>query len=403
VLALIPQLQGWWGWHPSRGFSCAERLMTQAHVLAFYLKLFFIPIPGTMSLFHDNFPITHAVDGTTLVLIAGYMAAVVGAIALRDRAPWIGFGILWFLTCHLLESTLIPLELVFEHRNYLAILGLCIGLVGASAWVLSRLDAQRIGPYLLAAVLVILSFNTAVRAKDWSDMGRLLAVELQRDPTSPRVLWGLVEFENNRGNRQTAAAYLQRLIALDTAESGPELVAILFSCNAETLPPQRYSAALEKVATGRLTPFSINALSLLANQTLRGRCPALDQEQLMQLAKTAIGNQQTRRSHHCIASEIQVRLLIDQDDWAATGVAVDKGLDRCARATPYTVQFFVENILRFATCRDKMIETLDLLQHAAAKESRRQTLDRAYAGMGGFDLDKLLRIDSEDAPDDEPR
>ncbi|MGB5832388.1 MAG: hypothetical protein WBG92_10415, partial [Thiohalocapsa sp.] len=171
VLALIPQLQGWWGWHPSRGFSGAERLMTQAHVLAFYLKLFFIPIPGTMSLFHDNFPISHALDGTTLLLIAGYMAAVVGAIALRDRAPWIGFGILWFLTCHLLESTRIPLELVFEHRNYLAILGLCIGLVGASAWVLSRLHARRIGPDLLAAVLVILSFNTAVRAKDWSDMG----------------------------------------------------------------------------------------------------------------------------------------------------------------------------------------------------------------------------------------
>ena len=107
--------------------------MTQAHVIALYLKLFFVPIPGTMSLFHDNFPITHALDGTTVLLLVGYVAAIVGAFALRQRAPWIGFGILWFFACHLLESTLIPLELVFEHRNYLAILGLCAALVGASA------------------------------------------------------------------------------------------------------------------------------------------------------------------------------------------------------------------------------------------------------------------------------
>ena len=89
------------------------------------------------------------------------------------------------------------------------------------------MQLRRIGLPLLAALLVILSFNTAVRAKDWSDMGRLLAVELQRDPTSPRVLWDLVEFESNRGNRQAATVYLQRLLALDTPEAGPELVAIL--------------------------------------------------------------------------------------------------------------------------------------------------------------------------------
>ena len=118
----------------------------------------------------------------------------------------------------------------------------------------------------------------------------------------------------------------------------------------------------------------------------------------MQLTETALGNRQTRRSHLCIASEIRVRLLMDRGDWSAVAPRDRPGLDRCARTDPYTVQFFIENILRFATCRDKMIETLDAARAATLDDNRRRTLDRAYAGMGGFDIDKLLGGDERDEP-----
>jgi hypothetical protein len=180
------------GWHPGRGFSGLERLMTEAHVLALYLKLYFVPVPGSMSLFHDTFPVTRQMDAGTWALAVGYGVAIVAALMLRTRAPWVALGILWFFGCHLLESTVLPIELVFEHRNYLAILGLTLALFGALGSLLRRVQLQRLALPMLAALVLLLGLNTAVRAADWGDIDRLLASEYQRDPRSPRVLTELV-------------------------------------------------------------------------------------------------------------------------------------------------------------------------------------------------------------------
>lgn len=396
----IPQIETLWGWHPGRGFSGAERLMTQAHVIALYLKLFFITIPGNMSLYHDNFPITHALDSPTLLLMLGYMAAIIGALALRQRAPWIGFGILWFFACHLLESTVIPLELVFEHRSYLAYFGLAIALVAAVLWLLDRFRLPRLGVPLLVAVVVLLSFNTWARSTTWGDKERLMLSEYQRDPKSVRVLTELVNLASARGDQRAMRAYLGQLLALDIPDAGPELAALQLSCRASIIPTELYAMTQAKLENGRLSPFAVHGLGQVANLVLRGDCPALAATQLADLVDRAIQNTQPLRvEQRCLAREIQVRLFIDQGNWDAAMAALGTTLDRCDKAQPRELQFIVENILRFATCRDKMIETLDLFERAVATDSRRRTLDRAYAGMGGFDLDKLLGIDGAEDPD----
>ncbi|ESQ17087.1 MAG TPA: hypothetical protein DDY14_08885 [Chromatiaceae bacterium] len=394
LLMLIPKLPGLYGWHPGRGFSGAERLLTEFHVLALYLKLFFVPVAGTMSLFHDNFPIVHAADAATIGLAGIYVALIIAAFLLRKRAAWIGFGLVWFFTCHLLESTIFPLELVFEHRNYLAILGLSATLVAALGWLLSGSGLSRLRLPILACVLLILALNTALRAGDWGDMGRLLAADYRRDPQSPRVLWELVSYEKERGNRQRATLYLQRLIALDRPEAGAELVGMLFTCGGDEFPAGLYPRTLHKLETGLLSPFTTNALSLFVNQTLLGRCPAIDDLQLGALVDAAVNNPRPRTADQaCIANEMRVRLLIEYANWDALTPALEQGLDRCARASPQTIQFFVENILRFAVCRDKLRPTEISFETVAAHARRAAILDRAYLGSGGFDLQEMLHAD----------
>jgi hypothetical protein len=41
----------------------------------------------------------------------------------RRRYPLAALAVLWYLAGHLLESTVLPIELYFEHRNYLPVLG----------------------------------------------------------------------------------------------------------------------------------------------------------------------------------------------------------------------------------------------------------------------------------------
>jgi hypothetical protein len=45
------------------------------------------------------------------------------SILWRKRFPIVAFAVLWFLVGHSLESTVFPLEIIHEHRNYLPALG----------------------------------------------------------------------------------------------------------------------------------------------------------------------------------------------------------------------------------------------------------------------------------------
>ena len=333
---LIPRLDGLLGWHAGRGFSGVERLMTEAHVIALYLKLFFVPIPGTMSLFHDNFPITHQSrsehDRAWQLL---YAAAILAAIALRNRAPWIGFGIVWFFTCHLLESTIIPLELVFEHRNYLAILGLSAALVAGVLQLLHAANLQRLAVPVFGAWLLILGLNTAARAAVWGDLELMLTTEYARRPDSVRVLSELVNLESGRGNQAKAIEYLNQLLALDIADAGPELGALPLFCLQQSIPAEFYAKTRRKLREGLLSPFAVSSLGRVVDDTLRGNCPALDTARLLELTTAAVQNPNPRGAdQRCMAAEMQVRVLIDMEDWQGAGSAWNSALDHCARAKP---------------------------------------------------------------------
>lgn len=388
---LLPRLEGMLGFHAGRGFSGIERLMTQAHVIGLYLKLFFVPLPGTMSLFHDGFPVTRALDAATLGLGVLYAAAIGIGLALRRRAPWIGFGILWFFIAHLLESTILSLELVFEHRNYLAILGLTVAAASAVALLLARARLRRLALPLAGALVVLLGFNTAVRATDWGSLERLLTVEYRRDPSSPRVLMELMSYTSAQGNQQAAVAYLQRLLALDVPEAGPELTAMQIYCPQQQMPEGLYQQALSKLKQGRLSPTAVNGLGRLVDRALRGQCPAMAADQLLTLTETARTNRQARSpNQNCTAGEMQVRVLIEQDDWAGAEQVLGATLDRCRRGSPETIQFIVDNLLRFGAYQGGLDQVEGMLQSMAADASRRKVLDRAYAGIGGFDMERVL-------------
>jgi hypothetical protein len=388
---LIPRIEGMLSFHAGRGYSGVERLMTQAHVIALYLKLFFVPVPGSMSLFHDAFPVTRTLDAATVGLGVLYAAAIGIGVALRRRAPWIGFGILWFVVCHLMESTILSLELVFEHRNYLAILGLSAATLGAAAMLMDRFRLRRLGLPLATALVLTLGLNTAVRAADWGSMERLLLVEYRRDPSSARVLAELMNYSSDQGNQQAAVAYLQRLLALDVPEASAELTAMQIYCRQDQMPVGLYRKALDKLEQGRLSPAAVDGLARLVNLALRGRCPTLDPQQLLALAQTARTNQQPRSpDQNCIAGEMQVRVLMDQENWSGAEQVLGATLDRCRNGTPKTIQFIVDNLLRFGSCQGKLDQTEDLLVAMTRDERRRATLDRAYAGLGGFDLQWVL-------------
>jgi len=395
ALYLIPRLPDLLGWHAGRGFSGVERLMTQVHVIGLYLKLFLVPLPSSMSLFHDGFPITRHLDAATIALASLYAGLILLAVRFARPAPWISFGILWFFACHLIESTVIPLEMVFEHRNYLATVGLATLLVSIVTTLFASIGRLRLAVPVIAALALLLAFNTATRARIWADLDTLLAFDYRYRPDSPRVLAELATRESARGNQGRAVALLARLVNMDTEDAAPELTALRLYCREPALPKQLYDRTSDKLAQGLITPTAVTALAQFANLVLQGQCPAISPAQFDALTATAFANPRARvADERCLTGEVRVRALIGLSRWEDAASALAQTLDQCVYAKPVQMRFVVSNLLRFAGDYAASAQTTAMLRTVAQEPTRRAALDRAFGAHGGFDLDQLLALES---------
>lgn len=116
-----------------RNFSLEERLWTQAVILWDYLRQGFLPRASALGPFHDDYPVWSACLESILAVL-GWLTALLIAWLLRHKTKLPLLALLWFWAGHLIESTTLPLELYFEHRNYLALVGPLFALV-AGIWI----------------------------------------------------------------------------------------------------------------------------------------------------------------------------------------------------------------------------------------------------------------------------
>ena len=172
-----------------RDFTLGERLLTEGRVVLDYLRWTLFPSLRELSLYHDDFSISHTLmdPPATMLALAGLALVAVAAWAVRRRHPLVTLGIAWFFAAQLLTATIVPLELVFEHRNYFASLGICLVLADLLLLLPSREAARRIGILLAALWLAALALTICLRASEWSDPLRFAATEAAKHPQSPRA------------------------------------------------------------------------------------------------------------------------------------------------------------------------------------------------------------------------
>ncbi len=184
------------GWfvegYQDRGFTVVERLMTEARVLWFYLSLIVYPDIARMGLYHDDIAPSHGLlaPPTTLFSILGLI--VLPALAVRSlrRMPPLALAIGWFLAGHALESTILPLEIAHEHRNYLPDFGPILAVTWALV-MMARATAAwwRLAPPVL--YLVLMFNNTFARAWDFGEYAGHTVEEAINHPQSARSMHAL--------------------------------------------------------------------------------------------------------------------------------------------------------------------------------------------------------------------
>lgn len=105
---------------PIRDWTLGQRLLTEPRILFTYLELLWVPRPYTTGLFNDQIEASVSLTQplSTALSLAGLGLLLTATLLLRKRFSLAATALLFFFGGHILESSTVPLELYFEHRNY---------------------------------------------------------------------------------------------------------------------------------------------------------------------------------------------------------------------------------------------------------------------------------------------
>lgn len=170
-----------------RPFSLTQRLLTETRVIILYITLLIYPITDRLNISHSIDLSNSLIDPiSTLLSILIIVFLFVIALYIASKEPIISFCILFFILTHLIESSIFPLEIIYEHRNYIPSMLFFLPLAIGACRLIKRYKAKWIMQYSL---LVFISFITVgfghatyLRNFDWKTPETLWRDALNKSP-----------------------------------------------------------------------------------------------------------------------------------------------------------------------------------------------------------------------------
>lgn len=287
---LVYEIRGWTSW---------ERLQYQFVLLWEYLRLAVAPLPAGFGPFYDHRSIADVQPIQVIYAVVGWISLLVAFVWVLKRYnnPWPLFALLWFFTGHLLESTVIGLELVFEHRNYLAVFGFSWALAVGAASVTGNL--RKLTPILFCIFVLIQAASLFALTSLWGNPRMAAENWAERYPGSSRAAIHAASIETSETN-QDVAAFNQRIITFQMRQRAIEILdrtakscaqcsdvrmqAILHACliSAESEIKERY----EKLDTllssnGKVNISVADGFFILQDLVAEGHCPGIEQKDII--------------------------------------------------------------------------------------------------------------------------
>jgi tetratricopeptide (TPR) repeat protein len=177
--------------YEAHDFTLTERVLTEFRMVIYYISLLLFPHPSRLNLDYD-FPISHSlIDPLTTVLSLGIITGLIAlAFGLAKKERLLSFAILWFFGNLVIESSVIGLYVIFEHRTYLPSMLVCMAAVTLSY---RYLKPKWLYLVVLCAVAILFSFWTYERNGIWRDDVALWRDCVKKSPKKARP-------HNNLGN-----------------------------------------------------------------------------------------------------------------------------------------------------------------------------------------------------------
>jgi len=227
--------------YAGRDFTLQERLLTQLRVVVFYASLVLLPLPSRLTLEHD-FALSHSLLNpmTTMFSLFALIGILITAVLCAKHERLFSFCLLWFLGNLLIESSIIPLEIIFEHRTYLPSMMLIVIIVIA---VHRLLAANVLKALFFVTAVILLSSWTYARNSIWENEVSLWTDIAEKAPHKPRAQMNLGIILSKEGRMGEAMVYLNRAVQL-----APEYGLAHYSLGDALMQQRKYILAGESYA-----------------------------------------------------------------------------------------------------------------------------------------------------------
>lgn len=204
--------------YEGRTFTLSQRLLTQSRVIVFYLSLLFYPVPGRLNVAH-SFEISTSLFNplSTLFAVLCIAGGIVLAVIAKKKYPIPAFAFLFFVLNHLLESSVFPLEMIFEHRNYIPSM---LIFLPVSVGICTLLDRYKRAPGMKAVLaafvtllLIGLGHATYVRNFAWKTEESLWLDAAKKAPDEFRPHHNLGIYYQGQGRLDLAISEFEKALA----------------------------------------------------------------------------------------------------------------------------------------------------------------------------------------------
>ena len=200
-----------------RPFTLSQRLFTQYRVVIFYLSLLVFPHPARLNLDHD-FPLSQSIiDPFSTVLAFCAIIIFIGVgLFLARREKLISFCIIWFFGTLAIESSIVGLEIIFEHRMYLpSMFAIVLVVVLADRYLQSHILKMVIG----CSVIMVFAVWTYERNGVWRDELVFWNDVVKKSPQKARPHNNLGNALKRKGEIETAIRHYNRALQINPSYS----------------------------------------------------------------------------------------------------------------------------------------------------------------------------------------
>ncbi len=279
-------------YYGNRDFTLIERLLTQIHVITGYIQNLLVPKLSSMGLFLDDQPIQKSLDIKTSIKLISLLATIIASCVWVYQRKFIGVLFIFFLG-HTMESTVIALEVAFEHRNYFP----SIGIFACLSWFLT--STKKIKTASLVSSIIIINFASLLflRVDFWSDEHEWQKTNLTFHPKSLRTHISYKTYLEKHYGQKAAIDHIKKAEKLIPNSIQLPIIQLGYYClNPESnIKDERLINKVSLLTHKKAFTIQIeNALYQLTELIEKKRCRHINTQKLFELINQIINDSKTK-------------------------------------------------------------------------------------------------------------